>query len=131
MMPRVLLAIVASTLLTGTPSLAHHSYADFDLQRTASVEGTISQVLYANPHVMLTIITPDRATYTAEWANVRTLEAGGVTERTLAIGDRVIVSGNPSRVAENRRLSRLSEVRRPADGWQWVRGQGAGTVPVP
>jgi hypothetical protein len=87
-------------------------------------------VRYANPHVMLTITTAERATYTAEWANVRALEAGGVTERTLTIGDRVIVSGNPSRVAERRKLARLSEVRRPADGWQWMRGQGAATVPV-
>jgi hypothetical protein len=68
-MKGVMLAGVASALLSGTALLAHHSYADFDLQRTVSVEGTISQVLYANPHVMLTIATPEHVTFTAEWAN--------------------------------------------------------------
>jgi hypothetical protein len=124
-MKRLLVAVVGSTLLSGMAPLAHHSYADFDLQRTVSVEGTVSQVLYANPHVVLTIATPDRASVTAEWANVRALEGGGVTEGTLKVGDSVIVSGNPARDPANRRLARLSEVRRPADGWQWVRGQGA------
>jgi hypothetical protein len=126
-MTRLFVAVVGATLLSGMAPQAHHSYADFDLQRTVSVEGTLSQVLYANPHVMLTITTPDRASFTAEWANVRALEGGGVTEGTLNIGDRVIVSGNPARDPANRKLARLSEVRRPADGWQWVRGQGAVT----
>jgi len=129
-MRRLSVAIVGLTLLSGLALKAHHSYAEFDLQRTVSVEGTISQLLYANPHVMLTIAAPNDASFTAEWANVGALERGGVTERTLKVGDRVIVTGNPARDPDARKLARLSQVRRPADRWQWVRGQGASTSPA-
>ena len=46
------------------------------------------------------------------------LERQGVTRETLKANDRVVVTGNPGRVAEDHRL-RLRSVRRVADGWHW------------
>lgn len=122
-------AALVLAMLLGGPALAHHSYAEFDTAQTVSVEGTVTNVLYANPHVMLQITTGEAKTYAAEWANVGSLQAGGVSQGTLRVGDRLIVSGNPARDPQVLKLARLSEVQRPADGWRWRRGEGASVGP--
>lgn len=46
------------------------------------------------------------------------LRKNGVTRDTLKPGDRVVIVGNPSRTAEDRR-ARLVSITRPLDGWKW------------
>ncbi len=50
---RVCLAIVAAALLTGSSVLAHHSYGDILREQTVTIEGTLENILFANPHVVL------------------------------------------------------------------------------
>jgi hypothetical protein len=38
---------------------AHHSYAAFDLESTVSIEGELSDVVWAKPHVLMTITTEE------------------------------------------------------------------------
>ena len=118
-MPRTLFAVGA--LLVATSAAAHHSYADFFLDRTVAVEGDLVRYTYANPHILLELKTRDAQVYRAEWAAPNNVKRAGVQRTTLKVGDRLVVTGNPARDPDAFRLARLVEIRRPKDGWRWSR----------
>jgi hypothetical protein len=104
-------------LVGGVPAHAHHSYAGFDQDRTVSVTGAIDKILFANPHVVLTLRMPDSTVYTVTWMSGRQLNLQGVGADELTIGDVVVVSGSPSRQSDE--LAKITQVRRLSDGWTW------------
>ena len=120
-MKRILIPAIVLVALTAPTARAHHSYAAFNREQTVSIEGDLVQVMFVNPHVVLTLRTRDEAVYRAEWQAAFQLQRGGVTVETLRPGDHVIVSGAPARDEALRLVSLLTEVRRPSDGWQWRR----------
>ncbi len=127
-MRRTVLAVIGVVFLAGSGPRAHHSYAEFLLDQTASVEGRLEKLTFGNPHAILTLRTKDSAVYTAEWHSAFQLERMGVAPTALKVGDVIIVSGNPSRDAAAYRLAKLTEVRRPLDGWSWRLPAGRSTV---
>jgi hypothetical protein len=54
----------------------------------------------------------------AEWASAPRLKQWGVSEDTLKPGDRVVITGSPSRNPTEYRMH-LKSIQRRADGWQW------------
>ena len=121
---RVCLAIVAAALLTGSSVLAHHSYGDILREQTVTIEGTLENILFANPHVVLKVRTDAGTTYDVEWGNLIQLRREGVDKAMLAAGDRVVVAGNPHRDPGVRKLTLLSQVRDVKAGWHWTKGAG-------
>lgn len=87
--------------LAALPAYAHHSPAQFDLTRDVTLEGTISNVSWRNPHVYfeLEVPGPDGKAVT------RRIEAGGASNmaalgfdaNAVAIGERVVVHVKPNR----------------------------------
>ena len=120
---RCAILAVAAVLLCVVPGRAHHSYSDF-YDHVVSVEGTIEKVVFANPHTILTVRAQDGAVYTGNWRAAFQLHTMGVTSTDLKVGDVIVMSGTPSRDAAAHQLARISEVRRPSDGWAWrLRGK--------
>jgi len=119
-MARILGLTVAALAFAATVS-AHHSYAAFDRDHPVSIEGEISRVLYANPHVVMTVKAAD-GEYTVEWLSfsqlARTPEAKATS---LNVGDHVIVTARATKDHAEHRLSLVTDIRRPADGWSWSR----------
>jgi len=100
---------------------AHHSYAAFDREHPVSIEGEITQVVFANPHVVLTVRAAD-ADYTVEWLSMFQLTGRyRVAKGTLTAGDHVVVTARATRNPSEHRLSLVTDVRRPRDGWSWSR----------
>lgn len=62
----------------------------------------------------------DATVYTVTWMSGSQLTRQGVATDDLRVGDVVVVSGSPSR--QTAELARISEVRRPSDGWTWRPG---------
>jgi tRNA(Ile2) C34 agmatinyltransferase TiaS len=128
-MRRQLASVVVMAVFAGTPAVrAHHSYADFDQDRTVSVGGIIEKISFANPHTVLTLRTKDSTAYTITWAAGRQLSRQGVEANDLKVGDEVIVSGSPNRKAPE--LSKIREVKRTSDGWTWRSDGGRVSVIV-
>jgi hypothetical protein len=124
-MGRTVLAVVAAMILVGGSALfAHHSYGEFFLDRTMSIEGDIRQIRFGNPHVVLQIQTGDARIYTATWGPLYQMERSGVKATTLKIGDHVIVSGAPPRDPARPELMPVWKIRRPSDGWTWQSQRG-------
>jgi hypothetical protein len=117
-----LLVLVLPVALGATMS-AHHSYsATYDVRSEVTLDGTLAQLVYRNPHAFVHIEAPDAAGVTrrwaVEWAGTAQLSAQGVARDTLRVGDRIVVVGRPSRVSGDYRLLML-RLRRPSDGFSW------------
>ena len=119
-MRRTLPAVIVILVLAGSSARAHHSYPNFLLNQTVSVEGDIQELKYSNPHVVMKIRTAEGVVYTAEWQAASWLQYNAhMTLTTLRVGDHVIVSGAPSRNPASHELVRLTKVTRPRDGWTY------------
>ena len=114
------LFVAALVITAGNRAAAHHSWsADYDLSRSTSISGTLVRVMIRNPHSALVLnVTKDgrQERWTVEWASPQRLRERGVTAESLTVGDRLLVTGNPSRDPEARFLRVLSV--RGRDGTQ-------------
>ena len=119
-MLRTFVAALVLTASFGVAASAHHSYAAFDREHPVSIEGEVTQVVYGNPHVVISVRAAD-ATYSVEWGNLNQMDRWNVTKTTLATGDHVIVTGSVTYARTDHRLSIVTSIQRPADGWNWSR----------
>jgi uncharacterized protein DUF6152 len=123
-MKRTILALaIAAALLVGGRAYAHHSFAaTYFVDQEVTVEGTLTQFMYRNPHSFIKVEAKDdkgeAVTWSIEWGGGAQLTQEHVTRDTLKPGDHVIVSGNPGRDPSEHRI-RLHKIVRPADGWKW------------
>ena len=80
---------------------AHHSPAMFDMNASVVVEGTVTKIVWANPHSYMTIETVDsggkRVAQKVEAGGTAVLLPGGVTTDSLKIGDKVTLRAAPHR----------------------------------
>jgi hypothetical protein len=93
------LALGAALLAPG-PSLAHHSYAMFDMGKTVAMEATVVRFKWQNPHAFIEIDAAGRGG-TERWAIEMTspnnLAQEGWKRTSLRPGDRVTVWVHPLR----------------------------------
>jgi uncharacterized protein DUF6152 len=113
----------ALILAIGTPAHAHHSLAGtYLMDKTETIEGTIVQFVLRNPHSYLDLEIKDTegkiTRWGVEWGGMSQLGQTGITRDTLKTGDKVTISGPPSRDASERKVL-LKIIRRPSDGWVW------------
>jgi len=114
----------AITALGALPSAAHHSTAAFDNSRVVKLEGTITQFRWINPHASIKIDAksegdePD-GVWTIEMTAPNVLINDGWTRTALKVGDKVIITGAPSRGYPKDPRVRMVTLTRPADGFDW------------
>ena len=121
--PFVMLAPLVVAALSA-PASAHHSFAAFYLEdQSVSIEGVVTEFHYVNPHAWVYISALDvegvPRTVGAEWSNPARLAQAKISKDTLRPGDRVIITGSPSRDTQHYKVH-LKGIERPADGWKWA-----------
>lgn len=121
----VLVSWIALSLLTFGSGLtfAHHSAsATYIHGKSVKIEGTLKEFIWRNPHSFMKVQAPDEKgemqIWVIEGAAPQQLTEQGLTTNTLRPGDRVIITGQPGRAAEDHRLL-LERVERPSDGFKW------------
>lgn len=120
----LLVMVVAVSAGIVSPRAHHvHPAAEWDLNLPVSVEGTVRQVYWGSPHVWFKIVTQETREYHVEWLDASQLAAYGMQTSPITEGERVIFTGAPNRNPEQRILVRLTEIRRPVDGWRWTEGR--------
>ncbi len=89
---------VASIALWAPVAFAHHSPAGYDLQAQRTIEGTVTEYDWGNPHVYLSVREngSDRVWVVEAFASTA-MKSYGWSPQTLVAGDRVVVVGNPGR----------------------------------
>ena len=90
----IALAAAAAALLT-IPVWAHHSHANYNTDEFRSLSGTITEVIWTNPHVWLYMDVADAQGRQQMWAleggSVTALMRGGWQRDSMKPGDKVSV----------------------------------------
>jgi hypothetical protein len=90
----IALAAAAAGLLS-IPAWAHHSHANYNTDAFTTVSGTITEVVWTNPHVWLYMDVADAQGRQQMWAmeggSVTALMRGGWQRNSLKPGDKVSV----------------------------------------
>ncbi len=99
MKQRLLILGVAVAALAGAAQLsAHHGGAAFDQGQNLTFTGTVTEMTFTNPHVLVYWEVPKDGT-TEKWSGWLTaptkLARAGWTKATLKPGDKIEVSGTP------------------------------------
>jgi hypothetical protein len=101
-MKKVLIGLTcAAAALTGlaTPALAHHSGAMFDHEKKVTLQGTVKEFQYTNPHSWLQVLVTGADGKTTEWGfeaeGPSTLLRAGIKAKSFLPGDKVTIVANP------------------------------------
>lgn len=97
-------ATLAISLLIASPAFAHHSAAGFDATKTITVEGTVVEFRWANPHSWLEMKVANSKGVLEDWniemAGVGALIAHGWTKKSVKPGDKIKLTGHPLKTGE-------------------------------
>lgn len=93
------MAVALSLLLGGlslalaAPATAHHAFAMFDTNREVTLEGTVREFQWTNPHTWVQLLVKDASGKEVEWSiegsSPNNLARFGWTRNSLKSGDRV------------------------------------------
>ncbi len=97
--------VVVGLLTVCVPLFAHHGNASYDATKTLTVKGTVTEYVWANPHVFVKLDAKDDGGNTVHWIiegqNPVSMMAIGWTKNTFKPGDEVEIdamqakNGNP------------------------------------
>lgn len=97
------LAALAGMLAAGAPAaaLAHHSAAMFDHTKVVTLNGTIKEFQWKNPHAWLIVLAPgpsgSATEFVVECSTINILARKGWTSQSFKPGDKVSLSMNPTK----------------------------------
>jgi len=103
---RAFLSAVAGWLLAAMPVLAHHSFkAEYDSDQPVTLKGTVTKVIFTNPHVRIYLDVKDEKGKVTNWqlelGSPNLLLSQGWTLSSLKAGDEVTVDGFRARNGAN------------------------------
>jgi hypothetical protein len=99
-----ILGVALAVLAGAAPLNAHHGGAAFDQAQTITFKGTVTEMTFTNPHVLVYWeVTKDGATEKwSGWLTAPTkLARAGWTKSTLKPGDQIEVSGTPHKAGNH------------------------------
>src|SRR5262245_32815428 len=94
--------LIAAALLTVSgPLFAHHGAASFDNSKLVTVEGTVTEYIWANPHVYLKVDAKDESGNVVHWLlesqSVVNQANAGWTRTMFKAGDQVLIDATPAK----------------------------------
>ena len=93
-------AAAVASVLAGLPAAAHHSFAMFDQKKIVTLEGTVAQFQWSNPHAFIELDVPSGAR-TKRWSielnSPNNLTRQGWRRGSLRAGEQISVRIAPLR----------------------------------
>ena len=86
--------------LAAQPALSHHSFAMFDSAKEVTLEGTVREFQWTNPHSWLQVTVPRGGAsveYSIELGSPNSMSRRGWRRTTFKPGDKVTLVMNPMR----------------------------------
>ena len=98
------LALALAVVFVAEPAFAHHSYSMFDSTRKLTLQGTVKEVQWTNPHCFIQLVVSKDGSI-QEWSLQMNapvdLYRNGWRPRTLTAGEKVNVVIHPARDGRN------------------------------
>lgn len=92
-------AAAATVFVTAAPAFAHHSGAMFDSEKEITLNGTVREFQYTNPHSWIQVVVPGQGGKNTEWsietAAPIVLIRAGIKKTAFMPGDKVAVRVHP------------------------------------
>ncbi len=90
----------AAVCTAALPASAHHSFAMFDIAKTMTLEGTVKEFQWTNPHIWVQLIVHDPVTgkdieWSIEGGSPSGLGRKGWTRHSLKPGDKATIELHP------------------------------------
>jgi hypothetical protein len=133
--------LLAATIVTlgllvtgGTPLLAHHAFSsEFDANKPVKFKGTVTKMLWVNPHAWIYVDVKQPDGTTEEWmveaGTPNTLLRRGFTKASLQPGTEIIVDGYQSKDGSKRANGR--DLTLPDGKTVFVGSEGTGAPAGP
>jgi uncharacterized protein DUF6152 len=114
---------------SATPLLAHHAFSsEFDAKRPVKFEGTVTKMMWVNPHAWIYVDVKKADGTTEEWmveaGTPNTLLRRGFTKASLQPGTRILVDGYQSKDGSLRANGR--DLTLPDGRTLFLGGEGTG-----
>jgi hypothetical protein len=102
-----ILAATVGFVVLVAPVMAHHGFdTEYDAKKKFKLEGTVSAVLWTNPHMRVHVDVTDAAgkvtTYNMELTSPNSVQRQGWGRSSLVPGDKVVFEGYGGKVVESR-----------------------------
>jgi hypothetical protein len=98
------ITLISVFLLISIPALAHHGASEYDMTKIVSLNGTVKELQFVNPHTLLTFTVKDESGKANEWEgelpSPNLLSRRGWSRSTLKAGDQVTIIGAPAKNGE-------------------------------
>jgi hypothetical protein len=94
--------LTLATLILGAPLFAHHGTGvAYEEDKWVTLKGTVTEWIWSNPHCGILFDVTDEQGNIAHWGaelgNPHQLSAAGFSKDVLKPGDKVSITGHPSR----------------------------------
>ena len=94
--------LFVTTVVIWLPLAAHHgTNASYDMSKSVTLTGSVTEWVYANPHAQLYFDVTDNAGNVVHWSgelnSPTSLRRDGWTKEAFKAGDKITVSVHPSR----------------------------------
>jgi hypothetical protein len=91
--------VAAGVSVSAGAAWAHHSFAMFDVTKVTTIEGTVKDYAWTNPHVWVDLMVPNSSGVMERWGlesqSVGILYRMGWKSDSLKPGDKVTVTPHP------------------------------------
>jgi hypothetical protein len=98
---RILLGVALGLPLLSDPLLAHHGFANFQMDQVATIKGTVVDYELINPHVQIFLKVEQEAGKVVDWnvegVSLNMMVRAGFKKDSLKTGDTVSVTGHPGK----------------------------------
>jgi hypothetical protein len=99
--PAALLAALIALLAVSVPVFAHHGSASYEMTKSVSVKGAVTNFQFVNPHVLIFIESKNNKGEAEKWQGELTspnrLNRAGWKHDTLKPGDVITLIGAPAK----------------------------------
>jgi hypothetical protein len=96
---KTVIIVVAVAVMTAGAASAHHSFAMFDGQKTVTIDGTVKEFQWANPHSWIQMTVKEPSGKDVEWSieggSPSVLVRQGWRKTSMKPGDKVQVTIHP------------------------------------
>ena len=86
-----------AALMASSPAVAHHSFAMFDQKKIMTLEGTVTQFQWTNPHAFIELDTAGGTHWSIELNSPNNLKRQGWLRSSLKAGEKITLRMNPLR----------------------------------
>ena len=96
-----IVAVIVGVLAFAVPVFAHHGTASFDIGKSLTLTGTVTEYIWSNPHVIVKMDVKDASGNVQHWVleawNPVTQTGRGWTKNSFKPGDEVVAAVTPAK----------------------------------